>query len=209
MTCRMSTPMPTSRKALVRNKSHGLRSSRGVQAQLADCKAGAESSGFFVSGQGSRRVLGIDPGLASTGFGIVDFCGNRYRLVHYGVISTEAGEPHGHRLLKIYSHLTAIVEEFCPNEAAMETLYFAKNVSSAMSVAEARGVVTLCLAQHCIPLGEYTPNIIKQSVTGMGSSGKAAVQEFVRLLLGMETAPKSDHAADALAAAITHINSVR
>ena len=103
----------------------------------------------------------------------------------------------------------AIVEEFRPTEAAMETLYFAKNVSSAMSVAEARGVVTLCLAQHCIPLGEYTPNIIKQSVTGVGSSGKAAVQEFVRLLLGMETVPKPDHAADALAAAITHINSVR
>lgn len=90
----------------------------------------------------------------------------------------------------------------------METLYFAKNVSSAMSVAEARGVVTLCLAQHCVPLGEYTPNIIKQSVTGAGSSGKAGVQEFVRLLLGMEVVPKPDHAADALAAAITHINSV-
>ena len=91
----------------------------------------------------------------------------------------------------------------------METLYFAKNVSSAMTVAEARGVATLCLAQHCIPLGEYTPNIIKQSVTGVGSSGKAAVQEFVRLLLGMETVPKPDHAAGALADAITHINSVR
>ena len=154
-------------------------------------------------------MLGIDPGLASTGFGIVDFWDNRYRLVHYGVISTEAGEPHGQRLLKIYSRLVALIQEYRPAEAAMETLYFARNVSSAMSVAEARGVVTLCLAQHCVPLGEYTPNNIKRSVTGIGSSGKAGVQEFVRILLGMEVVPKPDHAADALAAAITHINSSR
>ena len=172
-------------------------------------KAGADGSGFFVSKKKVRRVLGIDPGLASTGYGIVDFYNNRYHLVTYGVISTEAGEPHGQRLLKIYSRLVALVQEFQPTEASMETLYFAKNVSSAMSVAAARGVVTLCLAQHCVPLGEYTPNIIKQSVTGAGSSGKAGVQEFVRLLLGMEVVPKPDHAADALAAAITHINSVR
>ncbi len=192
-TCRMCTPTPTSRKVSVLSKPLD--------------KAGAEGSGFFVSGQKLRRVLGIDPGLASTGYGIVDFVGSRYRLVQYGVISTEAGEPHGQRLLKIYSRLVALVQEYQPSEAAMETLYFAKNVSSAMSVAEARGVVTLCLAQHCIPLGEYTPNNIKQAVTGVGSSGKAAVQEFVRLLLGMEAVPKPDHAADALAAAITHINS--
>ena len=210
--------MPTSRKALVPNKPSYRRGLQrvpgsvdepGLGGTAGSSNAGAFGSGFFFSGQGARRVLGIDPGLASTGFGIVDFCSNRYRLVHYGVISTAAGEPPGHRLLKISSRLTAIVEEFRPTEAAMETLYFAKNVSSAMTVAEARGVATLCLAQHCIPLGEYTPNIIKQSVTGVGSSGKAAVQEFVRLLLGMETVPKPDHAADALAAAITHINSVR
>lgn len=194
-TYRTCTPTPTSRKV-------------SVPSSPLD-KAGAEGSGFFMSFGKPRRVLGIDPGLASTGYGIVDFVGSRYQLVQYGLISTKADEPHGQRLLKIYSHLTAIVEEFRPAEAAMETLYFARNVSSAMSVAEARGVVTLCLAQHCIPLGEYTPNNIKQAVTGLGSSGKAGVQEFVRLLLGMESVPKPDHAADALAAAITHINSVR
>ncbi|MBR6565269.1 MAG: crossover junction endodeoxyribonuclease RuvC [Spirochaetaceae bacterium] len=210
--------MLTSRKALVLNKPSyrrglqqipGSADGAGSGGIAGSSKAGALGSGFFVPAGKTRRVLGIDPGLASTGYGIVDFCNNRYRLVHYGVISTEAGTPHGERLLKIYSRLTALVEEFLPQEAAMETLYFAKNVSSAMSVAEARGVVTLCLAQHCIPLGEYTPNNIKQAVTGLGSSGKAGVQEFVRLLLGMETLPKPDHAADALAAAITHVNSSR
>lgn len=94
----------------------------------------------------------------------------------------------------------------CPT--ALPEIFVRTEKCLAMSVAEARGVVTLCLAQHCVPLGEYTPNIIKQSVTGAGSSGKAGVQEFVRLLLGMEVVPKPDHAADALAAAITHINSV-
>lgn len=172
-------------------------------------QAGADGSGFFVSPsrEGVRRVLGIDPGLASTGYGVVEFCGNRYRMVSYGVISTGPQEPRGQRLLSIYSRLAAVIQEFRPGEASMETLYFARNVTSAMSVAEARGVVTLCLAQHCVPLGEYAPNTIKQSVTGTASSDKAAVQEYVRLLLGLAEVPRPDHAADALAAAITHIHS--
>lgn len=169
-------------------------------------EAGASSSGFFVQKK-VRRVLGIDPGLASTGYGIIDFSGNRYRMVTYGVISTEPSLPHPERLLSIYTRLISIIQEYKPQEGAMETLYFAKNVTSAMSVAEARGVATLCLAQNCIPLGEYSPNTIKQAVTGTASSGKAIVQEYVRLLLGLEVIPKPDHAADALAAAITHLHS--
>ena len=153
-----------------------------------------------------RRVLGIDPGLANTGFGIVDFYNGRYRMVSYGCISTNADEPHGQRLLKIYNHISSIIMEFKPTEAGMETLYFAKNVTSAMNVSEARGVVSLCLAQNCIPLGEWTPNQIKQAVCGTASADKKLVQQYVKLLLGLETEPKPDHAADALAGAITQLH---
>ena len=153
-----------------------------------------------------RRVLGIDPGLANTGFGIIDFANGRYRMVSYGCISTDANAPHGERLMKIYSNLCAVIDEFRPDESGMETLYFARNVSSAMGVAEARGVVTLCLAQHGIKLGEYTPNQIKQAVCGTTSADKALVEKYVKILLGLEVEPKPDHAADALAGAITHIN---
>ena len=154
-----------------------------------------------------RRVLGIDPGLANTGWGIIDWNGSKFTLVKYGVIETAASEIHGTRLLSIYNGLSAVIDEFRPTEAAMETLYFAKNQSSAMSVAEARGVVTLCLAQHCVPLGEYKPNQIKQAVTGSGAADKELVERYVQLLLGLQAPPKPDHAADALAGAITHINS--
>lgn len=153
-----------------------------------------------------RRVLGIDPGLANTGFGVIDFVNGRYRMVSYGCITTNADEPHGQRLMKIYSNLTAIINEFRPTEAGMETLYFARNVTSALSVAEARGVVSLCLAQHGIKLGDYQPNQIKQAVSGTTKADKAIVEKYVKILLGLEVEPKPDHAADALAAAITHLH---
>lgn len=154
-----------------------------------------------------KRILGIDPGLASTGWGIIDVIGNRYRLVKYGVIETSSEANHGERLLEIYNRLQIVINEFKPTEAGMETLYFAKNVTSALCVAEARGVVTLCLSQNCVKLGEYTPKTIKQSVTGTANADKKLVQQYVKLLLGLEVEPKPDHAADALAAAITHIHS--
>lgn len=153
-----------------------------------------------------RRILGIDPGLANTGFGIIDFDGGRYKMVGYGAITTDSDAPHGERLLTIYNKLLQVIVEFAPTEASMETLYFAKNVTSALSVSEARGVVSLCLAQNCIPLYEYSPNQIKKAVTGNTTADKALVQNFVKLLLGLETIPKPDHAADALAGAITHAN---
>lgn len=153
-----------------------------------------------------RRVLGIDPGLANTGFGIVDFENGRYRMVSYGCITTQAHTPHAERLLTIYNRLAAIIDEFRPQEAGMETLYFAKNVSSAMGVSEARGVVTLLLAQNCIKLGEYRPVQIKQAVTGTQSADKELVERYVQILLGLKTLPKPDHAADALAGAITHLH---
>ena len=158
------------------------------------------------SGKKIRRVLGIDPGLASTGFGVVDYKDGRYRMVSYGVIETAARTPHGERLLALYARLCSIIEEFSPGEAAMEKLYFARNTSSAMGVAEARGVATLCIAQHGISLGEYTPNQIKQAVTGTSAADKALVEKYVKLLLALETEPKPDHAADALAGALTHLH---
>jgi crossover junction endodeoxyribonuclease RuvC len=153
-----------------------------------------------------RRVIGIDPGLASTGFGVVDADGNRLTLVSYGVITTRAHEDHGVRLLSIYHRLTAVIAEFMPQEAGMETLYFSRNVTSALSVAEAKGVITLCLAQQVVPLAMYTPNQIKSAVTGCASADKELVERYVQLLLALETPPHPDHAADALAAAITHLH---
>ena len=153
-----------------------------------------------------HRILGIDPGLANTGFGIIDYCNGRYKMICYGCISTDSKAPHGERLLTIYNRLYSIIQEFKPEQAGMETLYFAKNVSSAMGVAEARGVVTLCLAQNCIKLGEYTPNQIKAAVTGTASADKELVEKYVKIILGLEIEPKPDHAADALAGAITHIH---
>ena len=108
--------------------------------------------------------------------------------------------------MTIYNRLCAIIDEFKPTEAGMETLYFAKNAKSAMGVSEAKGVVTLCLAQHCIELGEYRPVQIKQAVTGSQNADKELVERYVQIILGLETLPKPDHAADALAGAITHLH---
>lgn len=154
-----------------------------------------------------KRIIGIDPGLAHTGFGIVDADGQKKHLVCYGIIETASGEEHSTRLLAIYNRLTALLMEYKPDEASMEALYFARNVTSALSVAEAKGVVTLALAQAAIPLAIYTPNQIKTAVTGTGRADKELVERYVKLLLRLETEPKPDHAADALAAAITHIHS--
>ena len=167
---------------------------------------GSQTLNSDVKKNQTVRVLGIDPGLANTGFGVIDFCNGRYRMVSYGCITTKAENSHSQRLLTIYNRLVAVIDEFKPTKAGMETLYFAKNASSAMTVSEARGVVTLCLAQHCIELGEYTPNQIKKAVSGNTNATKEIVQEYVKLLLGLKEVPKPDHAADALAGAITHIH---
>lgn len=157
----------------------------------------------------TKRVIGIDPGLASTGFGIVDSAAGRIKLVSYGVIETSADEEHSTRLLAIYNRLLAVLDEFKPDEAEMEALYFARNVTSALAVAEAKGVVTLCLAQQHIPCTMYTPNQIKVAVTGTRTADKETVEQYVKILLNLETEPKPDHAADALAGAITHLHSTR
>ena len=153
-----------------------------------------------------RRVMGIDPGLANTGFGIVDSLNGKLHAVGYGVIETDAQEDHSIRLLSLYNRLLAVIDQFRPDEAEMETLYFSRNVTSALAVAEAKGVVTLCLAQQAVPLSLYSPNQIKAAVTGSASADKDTVEQCVKLLLHLKEAPRPDHAADALAGAITHIH---
>lgn len=202
MTYKMYTATSTFQMILTLNNSNSFSPIPGTVTTVPDS----------ISNQKYRnicRVLGIDPGLASTGWGIVDFASSRYRLVAYGVIETEKNAPHGERLLAIYNRIYAVVNEYKPTLAGMESLFFSKNVTSAMGVSEARGVLSLCLAQNCVPLEDYTPNAIKQSVTGTGKADKALVQNYVKLLLGLSDVPKPDHAADALAAAITCIHSVK
>ena len=155
------------------------------------------------------RVLGIDPGLASIGWAVVDYIDSRYRAADWGVIETAKELERGERLSLIYDQLQNVLDTYKPHEASMETLYFAKNVTNALFVAEARGVLTLCLERNKVALAEYSPNGIKKSVSGTAKADKALVQKYVALLLGLKEIPRPDHAADALAAAITHIHSVR
>jgi len=149
-----------------------------------------------------RRIIGIDPGLASTGWGVVDYIAQKIRYIAHGSIETKAGRPQAERLFCIMESLRAIVDTYQPTEAAIETLYFGRNVSSAIPVAEARGVVFAALAERGLTIQEFRPNAIKQGVTGVANADKKQVQELVRIILGLEDIPKPDHAADALGAAI-------
>jgi crossover junction endodeoxyribonuclease RuvC len=155
-----------------------------------------------------RMVLGIDPGLASTGFGVVTEHGSRLQVVDFGVIQTDAGSADGARLLKVYKSLRDIIATYDCSGAGIESLYQSKNVTSAIRVAQARGVVLLALAQAEIPAAEYTPQMIKQAVVGAGNADKGQVQRMVQVILGLDRPPTPDHAADAVAAAITYLHSV-
>lgn len=156
-----------------------------------------------------QRIIGIDPGLASTGWGLIQAVSNRIVYLAHGVITTSSKLSQQERLLILHTKLSEIIDQYKPSCAGMETLYFAKNVTSAMAVSEARGVVTLTLGLKNIPLSEYTPHGIKQAVVGIARAEKAQVQESVRFLLGLSEIPKPDHAADALAAAITRFHTIQ
>lgn len=147
-------------------------------------------------------VLGIDPGLAQTGFGVITAESSRFRRVHHGAVYTDADQETGDRLLKIYRKIREIIQTYRPDMAGVESLFFARNISSAFPVAEAKGVIMLALAQDGVPVGEFPPLEIKQAITGSGRADKRQVQELVRVLLGLQEIPRPDHAADALAAAI-------
>ena len=150
------------------------------------------------------RILGIDPGLAQTGYGIIDIKNSRLVHVEHGVIKTDSKELISERLLSIYNQLSEVIEFFKPDEAGIESLYFAKNVLSAIPVAESKGVIHLLCSQNKIDNYEYTPLEIKQTIVGNGRAEKKQVQELVKFLLKLEKIPKPDHCADALAAAICH-----
>ena len=155
----------------------------------------------------SRRILGIDPGLADTGWGVVEDIDGNIRYVNHGTIKTKADRPRAERLFFILNNIRLIIDQYNPAQAAVETLYFGKNVTSAIPVAEARGVISAALAEKGIPMCELTPNAIKMGVVGFSGADKKQVQEMVRIILGMDKIPKPDHAADALGAAICAINS--
>jgi len=154
----------------------------------------------------SRRILGIDPGLASTGWGVLDDIGGKITYIDHGVITTKADCLRADRLFFILQCVRSLLEKYKPTETAVETLYFGKNVTSAIPVAEARGVISAAIAEKNIPLHEFTPNAIKSGVVGSAAADKKQVQEMVRIILGLEKIPKPDHAADALGAAICAIN---
>ncbi len=148
------------------------------------------------------RIIGIDPGTGRLGFGVVDAKAGKLSLVDAGIITTPAHTPTPIRLEDIYTSLTQIIADTKPSMMAIEKLFFARNVTTAMSVAEARGVALLVGEQAGLMIEEYTPMQIKQSITGYGKADKKQMQEMVRLQLGLKTVPKPDDAADALAAAI-------
>ena len=153
-------------------------------------------------------VIGIDPGTATTGFGLVqeDEDGG-LKVIDYGAIQTPPGIAMPERLLSLYERLKEILLLHRPESGAVEKLFFQRNVTTAISVGQARGVALLALAQMNLPVMEYTPLEIKQAVAGFGGAGKRQVQQMVRALLGMDDIPRPDDAADALAVAICHLHS--
>ena len=155
-------------------------------------------------------ALGLDPGTATTGYGLVRLSPDGSLVaVKHGIISTPKNTPAPVRLVMLYEQLQQILREHKPDTAGVEKLFFQKNVATAISVGQARGVMLLALAQTGLEVFEYTPNEIKQAVAGYGSADKRQVQEMVRVLLALDDIPRPDDAADALAVAITHLNTNR
>lgn len=150
------------------------------------------------------RILGIDPGLGRCGFGLIETTTRAgAKALDYGVVTTTVDAPLPSRLKELYDSLNEVFLETKPEVVAVEKLFFAKNITTGIAVAEARGIVLLVAEQNGLPVYEYTPNEIKKSLTGYGSAVKAQMQEMVRVHLGLEKKPQPDDAADALAAAIT------
>ncbi|MDY2986337.1 MAG: crossover junction endodeoxyribonuclease RuvC [Peptoniphilus sp.] len=155
------------------------------------------------------RILGIDPGYAIIGYGIIDVIGNSLKPVTYGAITTDKDLTFPKRLEKIYIELTDLIEKYKPDDIAFEELFFNKNTKTAIQVAEARGVEILAVKLHVEEIYEYTPLQIKDAIVGYGRAEKRQVQEMVKMILGLSKIPKPDDVADALAVAITHSSSVK
>lgn len=152
-------------------------------------------------------VIGIDPGTATTGYGILrEQASGQLEVINYGVIQTAADQPMPERLLELYRQLNEIILLHRPDSGAVEKLFFQRNVRTAISVGQGRGVILLALANHGLPVAEYTPLEVKQAVAGYGGAEKRQVQEMVRMLLDLDRIPQPDDAADALAIAICHVH---
>lgn len=155
------------------------------------------------------RVIGIDPGTAITGWGVVEGDGNDLRAIAYGVVTTPAGTPLPERLQVIYRELTALLDTWQPESSAIEELFFSKNAKTALAVGHGRGAAMLALANAGLPIAEYKPLEVKQAITGHGGADKQQMQQMVKVLLSLAELPRPDDAADALAVAICHLHSAR
>ena len=155
----------------------------------------------------TRRIIGIDPGYATVGWGVVDYRGANFKPVAWGALITAPQLPFEQRLEKIYDRLYALLEQHAPGEMGIEKLYFTKNVTTGIDVAGARGVVLLCARKYGLSIGEYTPMQVKQSVVGYGKAEKNQVMQMTKTMLALPALPKPDDTADALAVAICHAHS--
>jgi crossover junction endodeoxyribonuclease RuvC len=153
--------------------------------------------------------LGIDPGYATTGFGLIDCLDDRVTAVEFGTITTDKNLPHSERLKQTVEDLKNIIAEFQPDKIVMEELFFSKNVKTALKVAEARGAILYELGRQKQDISEYKPNQVKNSICGNGSAPKIQIQKMVQLLLNLDQLPTPDDAADALAIAICHANHLK
>jgi crossover junction endodeoxyribonuclease RuvC len=154
-------------------------------------------------------IIGIDPGLARVGYGVIAVNNRKPGPVCYGCIETGNDQPASGRLVQIYNELTDLFRRYPPDQIAVEKLFFSKNITSAMSVSEARGVILLLAEQNKIPVTEYTPNQVKQAIAGSGRADKRQMQEMIMRLLHLTEIPKPDDAADALSIALCHIHIMR
>lgn len=155
------------------------------------------------------RILGIDPGIAIMGYGVIDFDGNKVKVLENGVITTSSKSRTPQRLDILYKNLNEIIKDFNPDEFAIEELFFNQNVKTAITVGHARGVQILCAQENNLPIYEYTPLQIKQAITGYGRASKSQMQKTVTTLLNLKEIPKPDDAADALSVALCHALSQR
>ena len=153
------------------------------------------------------RILGIDPGVATVGFGVIDSDRAQQQMIQYGAITTAAGLPLATRLVQIAADLEVLIRQFQPDEIAVEELFFSKNITTGIAVAHARGVILYTAERLQIPVYEYTPMQVKQAVVGYGLAEKQQVMDMTRRLLKLKSVPKPDDAADALAIAICHARS--
>jgi crossover junction endodeoxyribonuclease RuvC len=154
-------------------------------------------------------ILGIDPGTATTGFGLIEFNGYDFRLLDFGSIETSKELPHHERIRQIVSDLSSLIREYHPDQVAIEELFFSKNVTTAMKVAESRGAIIYALSESNLAPAEYKPNQVKVNICGYGSAPKIQVQKMVQIILNLKHLPRPDDAADALAIAICHANHLK